>query len=571
MPLISSIEIENFRCFRKRTQIKLGQATYLIGVNNSGKTSMLMAFRCFFDPTAYKSNHLNQTEYAARRTGYNKTAITIEFDLTSMDKGATRKKRLVSEYGEVIKVTRTFTYREASDSILIEYIVAGKKIRHTDDLDKDLQHLLASVSVSYIHPQEGAELLAKAQDKFKERLFNNWGRHNSVTTQLQQVQDSWKDLRKTANTYLSSALTNSLKKMWPGSSAIVNLPENIEDIVQVSEISFKSSPSLPEINLTEQGTGAQSTVLYQTHYVLDSDRSLHRGFYAPTWLLEEPESFLHTDISVKLGQHLNSKEWLKNIQMIISTHSPVILAASKAQAEETRWVVFKDQLVNLQKDASEVSESEINDIGQMMGDPNFGVYFFASKQEDMIFIEDERPETKEALIDAGVSVTLSLKGTSDIKKHLDIFLALPDFVKKSATFILDNDKGIKEFKQYFDGLTPIENSGFRLYKLGKNIQIVLMPANFAAEDLFEEFDAFLGECVDAMYNADMTPKKTIPYDLTRAAAKMRGKDYSGFDDIRSTLKATQDVKDKFWIRVEEDSYKINSDYSKAIKELLGLT
>lgn len=571
MPLISTVEIENFRCFRKQTRVELQQASYLIGVNNSGKTSMLLALRCFFDESIFCSDYLNQTEYLSRKSGYNRSRISIEFDLNAIDRGKTRKDRLISQYGEMLRITVIFAYKEASVSVDISYHVGKKKFANKEFLDKDVKDFLACISVSYIHPQEGSALLSKAQDKFKERLFNNWGRHNSVTTQLQQVQESWKDLRRTANGYLSSALTNSLRKMWPDSTALVNLPENIQDIVQVSDIAFQSSPTLPEINLTEQGTGAQSIVLYQTHYVLDSDKSLHRGFYAPTWLLEEPESFLHTDISIKLGQHLNSEEWLGNIQMIISTHSPVILAASKQQAEKTRWIVFENQGVKLQKDVSNVSEKDIEDIGNMMGDPNFGVYFSASEEEDMVFIEDERPLTKKKLEESGISITLALKGTSDVKKHLDIFRAIPEVVKKSATFILDHDKGLKDFKHYYQDITPKEEDGFKIYALDERVNILLMPENFAAEDLFEEFDAFLGECVDDLYNADMSPKKMIPHELSRADAKMRGRSFDSFDEIRDVLKTTQDVKDKFWQRVESEKLEIKDLYTTALKKLLKLS
>lgn len=548
----------------------MDQATYLIGENNSGKTSMLLAFRCFFDPTIYKSDYLNKTEHLSRRTGYNRSRVSIDFDLDSINKGQTRKKRLISNYGTTIRITGSFSYREASDSVIHEYLIKGKRFSSFDTLDKDLQHLLNSITVSYIHPQEGADLLTRAQEKFKERLFNNWGRHKSVTSQLQQVQESWKDLRKTANTYLSSALTTSLKKMWPESSAIVNLPEHIEEIVQVSDIAFRSSPSLPEINLTEQGTGAQSIVLYQTHYVLDSDKSLHRGFYAPTWLLEEPESFLHTDISIKLGQHLNSDEWLGNIQMIISTHSPIILAASKRQVDLTKWVVFKDQSIELQKDASQISDREIEEIGRMMGDPNFGVYFSVSEEDSLLFIEDRRQLTEQKMKDAGIPVTRALKGTGDVKKHIDIFLAIPEVIKRSATFILDNDKGINEFQHYIRDLQPKVNNQFSLYKLDEKVSLLITPPDYAAEDLFKEFSDFLDECVDDIYNPDMSFKTTIPTDISRAVASIRGKKFSNFDDVRAKLKSEQDVKDKFWKHVDAEGLEIDAIHSNAIRELLNL-
>lgn len=173
MPILERVEIRNFRCFRRLAPVLLGQAPYLVGANNSGKTAFLSALQCFFDTAAYSSEYLNRTELSSRQPGYNRSDITVTFDLHEIT-GRVRRKRLQDAYGSSLTVRKSFTFREASKTVAVEYRI-GSSLFTFDDLPDDIQLLLSKVAVSYIHPQEGDDLLARAQAKFKERLFNNWG------------------------------------------------------------------------------------------------------------------------------------------------------------------------------------------------------------------------------------------------------------------------------------------------------------------------------------------------------------------------------------------------------------
>ncbi len=570
MALIKSIKVRNFRCFRQLPQIEMKQATYLIGINNSGKTALLSAIHCFFDSDAFKSEYLNKTEFAAKKEGYNRSDITLEFDLYQVT-GKTRKRRMQEQYGTTLTIRKSFTFREISQTIVVQYNINGG-IFEFDGLDEDIRRMLSAVAISYIHPQEGNLLLAQAQEKFKARLFNNWGRHVSVSEHLRELQDQWDKLRKITNTYLSTTLTSNLKEIWPHSTTKVDLPEKIEDIVAVSEISFRSSPTLPEVSLTSQGTGAQSTILYQTHYILDSDRSLHRGIYFPVWLLEEPESFLHANINVKLSNLLNSDEWLESIQMIISTHSPIVLAASRQNASRTQWVLFRDHSVMFQKPASKVTDEDIQQIADLMGDANFDAYFIAAQNRNLVFIEDTRELTKKKYEEAGIPVTSALRGTSAVKKHLAVFSALPQIIRKKAYFIIDNDKGAKEFGKYCTEENRIrEENGFSVCRVTVNVFILLLPENTAVENLFDEFDDFLDECIKDIYDDTLNFKDSVPTNLSRAVSALRRKTHpTTIDEAKELIKNEQDVKDIFWVKVEESGYVLAQSSQQTIKSLLGI-
>jgi energy-coupling factor transporter ATP-binding protein EcfA2 len=267
MGLMTEIKIRNFMGFREPVSIKLSQSTYFVGANNSGKSTILKAMVCFFDSNEFRHDKLNKSEQASRGGGANRSEITVGFDLSLIS--IAKKKRLSRKYGDILEITKTFTVKEISRNIVVEYSCGNEKKKPFEELDADVQALLKAVRISYLHPQEGPELLLRAQSKFKERLFANWGRHASMAKNIGEAQAKWEELRTLATDYLSSALTESVQRLWPGSETKVDLPAKIEDVVGISDITFKNDKDQPAITLSEQGTGAQSSILYQTHYILD--------------------------------------------------------------------------------------------------------------------------------------------------------------------------------------------------------------------------------------------------------------------------------------------------------------
>lgn len=454
MTFIKNIEINNYRCFRKEVKIEFEKSNIIIGPNNSGKTAILSAIRCFFDSQSYRKTDLNQSIYAAKQTGYNRSDISITFDLTFVPGklGDDLRKR----YSSNLRIRKSFTYRETAGTTNVAYHLPRQSNIAFESLEENVQRILKAVSISYIHPQEGELLLRKAQEKFKQRLFSNWGRHPALSTQLQDLQDQWNKLRLAANSYLSAALTDNLRKVWPNSTTKVGLPDKIQDIVAISDISFRSSSSLPEITLTSHGTGAQSIILYQTHYLLDSDRSLHRGFYIPIWLLEEPETFLHAEICIKLGSLLASDEWLNNIQMFITTHSPLILATSRRNEKNVKWITVESHIVKDQTKVDTVTASQISKIGQMMGDAYFEEYFTAAQPGPLVFLEDSRLLTKKKVEEINISITKGLNGTPEVKRYVELFLTVKDVISKCAIFILDNDEGLDSLESFIKGKRVVQ-------------------------------------------------------------------------------------------------------------------
>jgi AAA15 family ATPase/GTPase len=571
MTLIQSISIQNFKCYRRQQTFNLGQSNFFIGANNAGKSAVLKAMHCFFDDNQYVSEYINKTELRSKGIGYNKTSIGVTFNFNAITTKVLQG-RLKKLFGDSLTLYKNFIFRENTNTIFIEHILNGKTLPY-DSLPDDLIEFLSKISVSYIHPQEAKELFEKAQNKLKSRLLSNWGRNAALAATLRELQKQWTELRKKANSYLSNGLTQSLQNIWPGCDTKVDLPEKIEDIIGISEIIFKASNDLPDVSLTSQGTGAQSTILYQTHFLLDSDKTLHRGFYYPIWLIEEPESFLHADIIFKLGYLLCSDLWLDSIQMLVSTHSPLLLATSNQNGKKIIWFSVDKHTLLKNKLVTEWTDEEVKEIGILMGDPNFDIYFKTSQDQTLVIIEDSKEITEKKFIDAGIKITQRLNGVAELKRYFDVLCSVNISMRRNIYLLIDNDDGIKDFRSSLSVDKEVKKtaSGFTKYKYENNVYLIVYPDGYAVEELFKEHDSIVESCANQVFNSNYTNATTggtVPTNLSRTHAQIRNKTANGLEDAKKMIRNSQDVKEIFWNQVEEKNLQIDKSLANELTSLI---
>lgn len=572
MSLIKSISIQNFKCYRKVTPFDLSQWNFFVGPNNAWKSAILKALHCFFDEKQFIPEYINKTELKSRWTWYNKSVISIEFDLDFVTT-EWLKRALKKEFWNPLIISKNFTLREVTGSIAIDYTYNGSTLP-PEDANPEILKFLSKIFVSYIHPQEADQLLKTAQQKLTNRLLANWWRSSTLKDGLTELQSGWEKLRKLANWYLSSWLTSNLQRMWSWCEVKVDLPENIEDIIWISEIIFKWPNDLSEISLTCQWTGTQSTILYHTHFLLDSDKTLHRGFYYPIWLIEEPESFLHADIIFKLWHSLCSNDWLDNIQMFVSTHSPLLLATSKQNGNKIRWSLLDQNSVTKSKIVDNWDNNEVKEIGDIMGDPNFDIYFEASENSDSIFIEDSKTIVGEKFKEAWINITNQLNWVAELKRHFESLRSVDINSRKNFYLLIDNDDWFEQFKNILTRETAekVTSSGFERYKFKNNIFLIVFPKGYAAEEFFTEHDLIVEGCASKIFNHDYTNAVSgvdIPSNLSRTHAHIRNKTLTGgIEEAKCSIRNLQDVKDIFWDEVVTKNLQMNSALIKELWSLL---
>jgi len=259
--------------------------------------------------------------------------------------------------------------------------------------------------------------------------------------------------------------------------------------------------------------------------------------------------------------------------MVISTHSPVLLAGSRIGEEKIIWSVLSERGMHFNKLTTEYSDDEIKEIGKLMGDPNFLAYFLAAQNEPLIFIEDGKSITVEKYISAGISVTKGLRGVSEISRFLEVFQSTPFIINNKIYFIIDSDKGKSEFSRFYDSQKADKSKGgFLRFKVknSENIYLIFLPDDFAAESLFLEFNNHLEECISKIWDTTTWERnQLVPANLSSLGTLCRRSTVTTKDEAISLIKNHEDVKSLFWEKVKKFDYKINQAYISALKYLLS--
>jgi predicted ATPase len=574
--LIRKIEIRNFECFREKHSFDFDDATFFIGINNSGKSSIFRAICTFFGNLDFNSEHLNRTEFRSKKKNSNQCEISITFDL-QLIKNKALKQRLLNKNNKHPYLDILVQIVSRGESPEKTYLVFGQKIPEVDLslTEPDIVQLLHSIHINYIHPQQGTELLEKAQEKLRRRLLDNWGRSSSVSNEYKKIESDWATYRLKANEYLSDLLTDRVKRFWGEGKVTIELPKSLTEVIKISGISFQTDPSSPEIPLTSQGTGVQQSLLYYASYVLDSDRTLRRNAeYHPVWLLEEPESFLHADMIIKLGKDLTSKEWLNNnIQLLTTTHSGLLLASSINPHGHILWNLISKYELKRKYVPKDIDDTSIRDIGRLMGDPNFDVYFYSNYSK--VFIEDTAEPLIQSLKTGGIDAK-GLGGIGEIRRYLQ---ALSIVITKNigtsinAKFIIDGDKGKKTVNEFLIDTNMIkEINGFKKYQLQNNIVIIVLPDGESAENLFDEYSSFITSQAHRICDDNLILKETCPSELANVVSHLR-KQYvktaiPTWNKVESELMRDDDCKRLFWNEVKIHKYQISASKLSTITNLL---
>jgi hypothetical protein len=187
-------------------------------------------------------------------------------------------------------------------------------------------------------------------------------------------------------------------------------------------------------------------------------------------------------------------------------------------------------------------------------------------------LEDERQLTSQRFTEAGIPVTMSLKGIGEVKKFLNVFKLLPDVVNRQAFFIIDNDKGMDELSHFCQESSKDKiESNFTRYRVTDRVFVILLPPGFRVEDLFDEFEDVLEECFSQIYDESLDFRDRVPTKLARAVAALRGKRRpTSVAEAKDLMRNENDVKNIFWERVEQSGYQIAQSHRGALRSLMNI-
>jgi AAA15 family ATPase/GTPase len=329
MELISKIEISRFRSIKNSELLDIKSFTTLAGLNNSGKSNYIRALNLFFNGEVEPQLgfNFNRDYYRLelrKKTKYKKIRIKVYFRLPDnfrFRKGLEEVKDLLldNEHRE-FSITKEWIRGQLYPNIYL-------KDQNTP-LDQfgvaKIEQFLSLISFRYIPNRVlPIEIIKKEHQNLRDVLIRR------VSKKKPQGSEVFNDIAETSKRLIID-LHKDLKKIVPDFEDIrLDTPTSFSDMIFAFGYRLKEKGY--EIEDTMQGSGIQSLLMFNTLYLIDKDYFQKFGWkQAAIWAIEEPESSLHFNLEVQIGEFLskiaNSQD--SRLQVIATTHSEIVIQQS---------------------------------------------------------------------------------------------------------------------------------------------------------------------------------------------------------------------------------------------------
>ncbi len=333
---ISKITLENFRCFKGKTDILLNSGiNFFVGDNNAGKTTIFKAVE-FIKSGKQKEDWItkNLSEDAE---------VSVELELKGDD---------VAQLLATDKLKKYQSYLVGDDKLILKR--SSKESAWTDSKGK--QKNISLKNITFYNPEtkvfenpSGIDTvlssLFEAQfvySDLKNEDYQGFGKTNiagrliSDVTEQFKTSPEWKELERAHNiafgteglTQLLSSVQNSVQKVLNEQYGEATVEFNFG--LPTLDSFFKNGTIMLEENgiktdVSEKGTGMQRALALSLIQVYAGIDNQVRGILKTPlfFFIDEPETFLHPQAQDKLLASLETIS--KNSQIFITTHSPYLL------------------------------------------------------------------------------------------------------------------------------------------------------------------------------------------------------------------------------------------------------
>lgn len=525
---IETLSIEGYKNFNQPTEISLHQGlNVLLGENGTGKSSIIDAIRLLLLEDEYGRAGIHDSDFnhpfkkGAKPSDHIK--IWAKFaDMQKNEKVAFLPWMMNDENAQLtLQVENKLTSRGRYKRIL------------WGGLSKDSMFepdLFYSINCIYLPPLRDAEAnlkpgrnsrLARLLLKLNQTQLDELHDKGDLHPLEKQVQIFNNDLIDDKNGVLAPVdkriqdrLTEALGEVFSQDTSIQFSEVDFRRIVERLQLLF--FPLLNEAerkefyrSLEENSLG-YNNVLYLATVLAEIEDIAPEDEYLKVLLIEEPEAHLHPQLQIKLLQYIEKQAKTRNIQVVVTTHSPVL--ASSASLES---------LIHLSKQENQVTAVQIMNCGLKPESQNFlkrwldvtkstllfarGVLFVEGISEAMLLdelahrvLQDYNKEIDVGgeglkklpvtLVDAGVSV-INMGGIN-FKHFLQLFCNLEEGTNFQnipvwCAGITDKDpdpKSMPTFEDLEDGKNPVIDL-VDIVKKSENCRLFVSPLKTLEYDL----------------------------------------------------------------------------------------
>lgn len=488
MRLVKAV-ISNFRGIQGLTEITFNNFNTIVGKNDAGKSTILKALNVFLNEVPFNKDDINV---------FADTNVTIELYFKVDDENQIIRyddetifvlKEILSEDGllrikKVWDITRaritseTYIYRkiyETNDYLLLNKedilelcnqlgIINEEEIEYKE-IRIRLAHKLETMATPFYYDYEKLLTSGKSKSKMLNDCLKNvlpkfeyFPADTSLSDSDTAIQNFFKKLAQSTidqelnKTEIEDPIRNKLQsvfsKITDKINGIVPEEEKVEpeikfDWTKLVQATFKSTNEEGSIPLSSRGDGFRRiTMMSYFEYLAEQDASEQQNII---FGFEEPETFLHPSAQENLFDKLVGMSD-NGYQIIITTHSPIIVANSKQSDLIHILKADKEYKVNL-------NIEDIKDIALDLGitiDNQFITLFDRAKVLFLVegiddvhaFIHISNLYKENGLIDytlEELGITLIPVGGCDSIKHW-VTLDLLKTLDKPFFIYLDSDK-----------------------------------------------------------------------------------------------------------------------------------
>lgn len=393
---IESIKIKNFRSYMNETVIDFDNLTVLVGRNDIGKSTILEALDIFFnDGNGIIKIDKNDLNIQASRNGNNETVISVCFSELpeSIIIDSAVQTTLASEYMlnsdgflEVVKKYKSGgkasvyiraehpTNADCNDLLLkknadLKRIITGKSIEcenqsvnatmrkaiweyYADNLDlqdieidvskEDAKRIWDKLS-SYMpvyslfqSDRKNSDGDSEVQDPLKEavkQIINDEELQETLASVAEVVEARLKDV--------SSRTLEKLREMDPAVANSLNpVIPSADKLKWVDVFKTVSISGDEDIPINKRGSGVKRLVLLNFFRAEAERRAAEGDNTGIIYAIEEPETSQHSNNQRVLIKALKELARAANTQILLTTHSPVIV---KELDFENLRLIYKDE------------------------------------------------------------------------------------------------------------------------------------------------------------------------------------------------------------------------------------
>ena len=379
---IHSLKIKNFRGYTDETIVLFENLTAFVGKNDIGKSSILEALDVFFNDGkgVVKKIEKDDLNVMARENEDNEICISVCFEelpesivIDATNETTLQDEYLLNEDGqlEVVKVyvnsgtTKVFIRafhptnpeccdllqkrdRELRDQIDANHIICNDRTRNAIMRSSIWNHYadnlqLASVDID-VTKGDTKTIWDKLQGYLPLfSLFQSDRKNSDGDSEVQdplreavkeilhdaQLQQTLTDVANVVETKLQEVATRTLEKLREMSPEIANtlnpvIPSasNLKWAEVFRNVSIASDDNIP---INKRGSGSKRLILLNFFRAEVERRQTERNAPSVIYAIEEPETSQHSDNQKKLVKALSALSEAINTQVIITTHSPIIV------------------------------------------------------------------------------------------------------------------------------------------------------------------------------------------------------------------------------------------------------